>query len=249
MLLAIAAVCFAQMAPEIGIPTRVQTLENTVAVLQTQLEQLLSRVEIAETEAQLLRAKDDVASRQFTYNRDFDACIAYGSSIAHNTTSFQAQLNKVVDVFCPDSEFEGWRAWFAGAIAGSVITNRAGLLAKYDTLCGIQFVNVSRHIVTNTIVTPFIGADGRQYAEFNGSISQWDFQSTMPNVFSDLVKNLPVLPQDHSAGWNMNLGWYNNLYLKQENGNWCMKRFDAYTSNLEIFPVVSIGQSFQLFMN
>lgn len=128
---------------------------------------------------------------------------------------------------------------------------RADLLARYDNYCGPQFVNVSRHIVTNHVVTPFIGDDGRQYAELNASIAQWDFQSNMANPFRDFIKNLPSpgLNPDVAAGWNMNLGWYNNIYLKQANGQWCIKEFNAYTSNLNLFPVVSIGQSFSVFMN
>jgi len=57
------------------------------------------------------------------------------------------------------------------------------------------------------------------------------------------------LNPDVAAGWNMNLGWYNNIWIKQVNGEWCIKEFNAYTSNLNLFPVVSIGQSFSVSMN
>lgn len=242
-LLAIVFVCNAHAQ---GIPAQIQSLRDRVDIYETIIAQLRARLEQVETAALTAQIKNEVTEFQVGYNRDFDACIALGSVTPHTDPGFQYQLNKIVNRFCPDGEFEGWRAWYKGAVAGNIPTTRAEIAARYDNYCGVQFVNVSRHLVSNIVVQPFIGNDGRQYAVFNASITQFDFQSNMPN-FQDALPGAwnNALP----AGWNMNLGWYNNIYLRQANGQWCIKRFDAYTSNLELFPVVSLGQSFEVFMN
>lgn len=241
-----------------GIPSRLQTVENLVDLVQSRYQQLVARLEAVEASALKSELKFEVREAQFSYNRLFDRCIAYGSLVSRQDATYSALLNSVIDHFCPDNEFEGWRAWFGGVIAGTVPMTRAELLARYDNYCGgaTGFKNVSRHIVTNDVPTPFIGEDGRQYAFFNGSIQQFDFQASMPNVYQKFnaeLENYTPIPasfiRNTTAGWNMNLGWYGNLWLKQANGRWCIKSFDAFTSNLQIMPAVSLGQSGQIHMN
>jgi hypothetical protein len=169
--------------------------------------------------------KDQVKETQFHYNRHFDACIAIGSVNSHESQVYQQALNAVMTAFCPVG-FISWRAYFEGEVATEV-TNLVALRQTYDALCGTNtgFINVSRHVITNEIVTPYY--QGNQvYAQFNSSITQFNFQNFGAG---------PV--------WNMNLGWYDNTW-KFENDIWCMTQFIAMTDNIELWNVTSVGQTF-----
>ena len=172
-----------------------------------------------------------VTELQWKYNRLVDTTAARGTQFPHTDPVYQAELAELINVFCPDPEFQGWTATTPpnSGIAlfgrtrdtGSPGASALSVAFIYDLLAGTIFVNSSQHHIAMPITVPYIGDDGRTYCLLNATIQQWDISNSA------------------SAGgprMGMNSGHYSNTYVlftppggDEDDAYWCMREFHANT--------------------
>jgi len=163
----------------------------------------------------ILDLRWQIENAQFTYNRDLDRIFAIGFLQAW-TIQFNQSLDKLMDTFCDGSDFISWNSFF-GVL--TTIPTKDGTRAKYADLSINLFQNASRHIVSNAIVIPYIGSDGRLRVLFNSSSSQLSFAKQADGTYKP------------TQSW----GYYHHTWLFT-NGGWCMQKFFADTIAFLVRP-------------
>jgi len=165
--------------------------------------------------------KESVATAQYTYNRNLDRVFSMGHLHA-NTPEFNGAVDVLMNSFCNDQWFVSWTARVDGGIGGNPVPPSIGTTKEqtrnlYEFYATSIYTNVSRHVVTSPIVTPFL--TGNRFdgfgAYFNSSIYQ---VSTEFNIFAS------------------NLVWYNNTWLwNATSGHWCMSVFQTWCTSIQFF--------------
>jgi len=156
-----------------------------------------------------------VENAQYTYNRDLDRLFSLGYLNAWNA-KFNESLDKLMESFCSGKDFISWNSFY---IVLTTISTFQGTRYKYADLSINLFQNASRHIVSNRIVIPYIGNDGRMRAQFNASTSQISFAKQADGKWKP------------TQGW----GYYHNTWLFN-NEKWCMQKFFADTIVFMVRP-------------
>jgi len=152
-----------------------------------------------------------VENAQYTYNRNLDRIFSIGY-LQPWSPQFNESLDKLMESFCSVNDFISWNSFFGEL---TTITSLSETKAKYADLAINLFQNASRHIVTNQIVIPYEGNDGRLRALFNASSSQLSFAKQSDGTYIA------------TQGW----GYYHNtwLQLSEVDEKWCMQKFFADT--------------------
>jgi len=156
----------------------------------------------------ILDIRWQVENAQYTYNRNLDRIFAIGF-LQGNTIQFNQSLDRLMQTFCTGNDFISWNSFF-GTLTS--IPTVAGTKEKYADLSINMFQNASRHIISNPIVIPYLGNDGRLRALFNSSSSQLSFSKQASGSY------VPT----------QTFGWYSHTWLFT-GGNWCMQKFQAFT--------------------
>jgi len=165
--------------------------------------------------------KESVATAQYTYNRNLDRVFSMGH-LHGGTPEYDGALDLLMNSFCDDQWFISWTARVDGGIGGqpvppSVGTTKEQTRSLYDYYATQIYTNVSRHVISSPIVTPFLTQDKYDGfgAYFNSSIYQ---VSTEFNEFAS------------------NLVWYNNTWLwNATSGHWCMAMFQTWCTSIQFF--------------
>jgi hypothetical protein len=170
---------------------------------------------VADINIPILDIKWQIENAQFTYNRNLDRIFSIGF-LQPWTENFNKSLDKLMETFCMGNDFISWNSFF-GVL--TTVPTRDGTRAKYADLSINLFQNASRHIISNPIVIPYIGNDGRLRALWNSSSSQFSF----------------ALQADGTHKPTQSWGYYHHTWLFT-NGEWCMQKFFADTIAFIIRP-------------
>jgi len=163
----------------------------------------------------ILDIRWQVENAQYTYNRNLDRIFAIGF-LQGCTAQFNQSLDELMSTFCTGNDFISWNSFF-GTLTS--IPTFEGTKEKYANLATTLFQNASRHIVSNAIVIPYLGNDGRLRTLYNSSASQLSFSKQASGAY------VPT----------QTFGWYSHTWLFTNN-KWCMQKFQAFTVAYIIRP-------------
>jgi len=170
----------------------------------------------------LVRADDDstpilnaidrglVQDAQAAYNFHLDNLFNIGCTL--NDSAINAAADLLMQTFCRDGIFHSWTAAtppFAAAVPGA--TTNAQLRALYISISKTVFSCGSQHSVMNANVKFGRDSVGRKTAVFTSRLWQLATLASAGGAWADIM------------------GWYQNVYTKQVNGDWCMSTF--YSGN------------------
>lgn len=196
-----------------GIPERVSTLENGVANLGSQFNQLLARLEVAEEQARLSYLTKLIEERQFQYNRDIDRAFSIGNTLKY-TAVFNESVDRIMSAFCPTAP--SWAA-FVNAVPVLAATDFNSIRNVYMAVSANNYANFSRHIITNVKVEIYTTDEGVTQALLNASIDQMQIKWVKDSA------GVKIPTFSHSVGW------YHNTWVVLPDNTVCMSDFQAWT--------------------